>query len=323
MSTIFYPTWTPQTAFPVTQLTHGFTLGQQIYFDGFDWQLARADVVQTLRMATVAAVVNPDQFLAAFEGVMQWPAHNLTLGATYYLSDSVAGAVTPTAPPAAASLAQPCLKPITPDLVRLLEFVIPEPSVGSSSPTGTVTGFGGTIATLPPGWLLCNGAEYVGTSYPDLFAVIGTLYGTPNQIGNFKVPDLRGRYVVMADHGSSRLSNNGNGSAPFLAEGALANDLTARPSVAFSGTTSTQGNHTHTVNNAGSHSHSIPGGRQGGSGGYTATDTATSGLSTGTAGDHTHTLNTAGDHNHTLTITTGGDYQTRPESVVANYIIKT
>ena len=328
MSAIIYPSWTPQTGYPVTQAAHGFTLGQQIYFDGTNWLLASAAAVQTLRVATVGQVVSPDQFLAVFEGVLQWPAHGFTLGAVYYLSDSVPGAVTPTAPPAAASFAQPCLKAITPDLVRVLEFVIPEPSVGSASPTGTVIGFGGTVATLPPGWLLCNGGEYAGTQYPDLFGVIGTLYGTPNQIGNFKVPDLRGRYVVMADHGSSRLSNVTSGVAPFLAEGALANDMTRMPRAGVWGI-STAGAHTHTAQSAGAHTHSIDNSyRRNISGPFALGQTDPGGVNwsntvagnTGSAGAHTHGTDSQGNHTHTIT---GGDYQSRPESVVANYIIKT
>jgi len=89
MSAIIYPSWTPQTGHPVTQVGHGFTLGQQISFDGPTWLLASAASVQTLRVATVGQVVSADQFLAVFEGVLTWPAHGFTLGAVYYLSDSV------------------------------------------------------------------------------------------------------------------------------------------------------------------------------------------------------------------------------------------
>jgi len=189
-----------------------------------------------------------------------------------------------------------------------------------------VTGFGGTTATLPPGWLLCNGAEYAGTAYPDLFAVIGTLYGTPGQTGNFRVPDLRGRYVVMADHGSSRLSNNTNGASPFLAEGALANDMSRMPRAGAWATNST-GAHTHNTDSQGNHGHTqttyrTSGSSQGGTNQFGhATDNDFPQTSTiNAAGAHTHTVNANGAHTHTIS---GGDYQSRPESVVANYIIKT
>ena len=51
---------------------------------------------------------------------------------------------------------------------------------------------------LPPkGWLLCNGATHPVASYPRLYKVLGNLYGMPATPGTiFKVPDLRGRFVL-------------------------------------------------------------------------------------------------------------------------------
>lgn len=51
---------------------------------------------------------------------------------------------------------------------------------------------------LPPkGWLLCNGATHPVVTYPRLFKAIGNLYGMPATPGTiFKVPDLRGRFVM-------------------------------------------------------------------------------------------------------------------------------
>ena len=66
-------------------------------------------------------------------------------------------------------------------------------------PVGTPTGAvmiwsGGSTAapTLPVGWLLCDGSEYPQTTYPALYAVVGTTYQrTTPTAGNFFVPDLR------------------------------------------------------------------------------------------------------------------------------------
>jgi microcystin-dependent protein len=64
--------------------------------------------------------------------------------------------------------------------------------VTSYDPPGIVKDFAGTV--IPAGYLLCDGASYSTTSYPELFAAIGTTWGTAGA-GTFKVPNLiDGRY---------------------------------------------------------------------------------------------------------------------------------
>jgi microcystin-dependent protein len=53
--------------------------------------------------------------------------------------------------------------------------------------------YAGTVA--PAGWLACDGASYLRTDYPDLFAAIGTTYGAADGT-HFNVPDLKSRLVV-------------------------------------------------------------------------------------------------------------------------------
>ena len=214
MSALLQAPWGTATATPITQAGHGFTLGQQVYFDGTSWQLAIATGLATLRVATVAQVVDASRFLVMFEGAMQWPAHGLTLGATYYLSDATPGAITPIPPAAAASIDQPCVKPITPDFVRLIDYVIVDSAPASAFPSGTISPYAGQTSSIQSGWLLCDGAEYSQAVYPDLYGIILDYYGKA-AAGNFRVPDLRGRQLVMADQGSNRLSNNPNNSTAF------------------------------------------------------------------------------------------------------------
>jgi len=44
-----------------------------------------------------------------------------------------------------------------------------------STPTGAVISFGG--ASVPAGWLMCDGAPVSRTTYASLFAILGTVYG--------------------------------------------------------------------------------------------------------------------------------------------------
>ena len=63
---------------------------------------------------------------------------------------------------------------------------------GFVSPVGSVIAFAGSAA--PDGWLLCDGSNYSTVDYNDLYAVIGTSFGSSG--GNFLVPDLRTRVPV-------------------------------------------------------------------------------------------------------------------------------
>lgn len=60
-------------------------------------------------------------------------------------------------------------------------------------PIGTTIPFSGN-GDIPVGFLLCNGASVLRTAYPDLFAVIGTLYGAEDD-EHFNLPNLNGRFI--------------------------------------------------------------------------------------------------------------------------------
>ncbi len=73
-------------------------------------------------------------------------------------------------------------------------------------PLGIVQMWAGV--NVPDGYLLCNGAMLHVPDYPELYAAIGTAFNnTPDyqgrgQVtppGNFRLPDLRGRFVVGAN----------------------------------------------------------------------------------------------------------------------------
>jgi len=66
---------------------------------------------------------------------------------------------------------------------------------GGGTPAGVISAFGGTNA--PAGYLLCDGANNISrTTYPALFAVIGTTYGSGSGGDTFKLPDLRQKFPI-------------------------------------------------------------------------------------------------------------------------------
>jgi len=162
--------------------------------------------------------------------------------------------------------------------------------------TGIVVPWGS--ASIPSGFLECNGQAVSTTTYANLFSVIGYTYGNPGG-GNFNVPDLTDRTVVNKSNTKS------------LAQTGGANTVT--PTGNISGST---GSTTLTSCQIPSHSHGLQtsGNCQGGGLTFTGMGVARNTGSTGGGQSHSHTLSA----NYV------GDSQTNlPPYLVLVYIIKT
>jgi microcystin-dependent protein len=75
----------------------------------------------------------------------------------------------------------------------------------SPIPPGAVTAWAGDVtktATIPAGWLPCDGRAVGRDVYPALFRAIGVSYGQGNGVSSFNLPDLRGRVPLGAGQGS-------------------------------------------------------------------------------------------------------------------------
>jgi len=66
-------------------------------------------------------------------------------------------------------------------------------------PVGTILPFAG--ATVPFGFLLCDGSDVSRASYPLLFTALGTSWGAGDGSSSFSLPDLRGRFLRGVDGG--------------------------------------------------------------------------------------------------------------------------
>lgn len=62
---------------------------------------------------------------------------------------------------------------------------------------GEVRQFAGS--TAPSKWLICDGSAVSRTDYADLFAVIGTTYGTGDGSTTFNLPNFGGRTAIGAN----------------------------------------------------------------------------------------------------------------------------
>lgn len=69
--------------------------------------------------------------------------------------------------------------------------------------------------SVPPGWLLCDGAAISRTTYAALFAKIGTTWGPGNGATTFNLPDGRDRSLIGAS-GTRALGTTGGEAAHTL-----------------------------------------------------------------------------------------------------------
>ena len=185
-------------------------------------------------------------------------------------------------------------------------------SIVQGVPSGAV--FCIAVASVPSGYLECNGQSVSRTTFAALFAVIGTQYGSSNS-STFKVPDLRGEFIRGFDNGrgvdsgrsiaSSQSDQNDSHTHSFSASATTSNkSLTGnvrKISETFAGAGTTSGVFSKLSNQ---NAPLTPG---------SPDDSPTGGFSMDAS--HSHTLSVSG--------TTGGQGgEARPRNIAMMYVIK-
>ena len=174
------------------------------------------------------------------------------------------------------------------------------------------------IDYTPDDCLSCDGYSLQITDFEDLYKVIGTKFNQSSDAsGTFRIPD----YNI-----TKRFLQPGNGAGIQIEAGL--------PQHTHSGTTSSEGAHTHTAQSAGNHNHrpitdgkAVFNGLGGGGGGRGWYQSGDSGY-TSTDGAHTHTTTSNGAHTHTMTTgnasntTYGGSTTVQPPSQLVHICIK-
>lgn len=145
--------------------------------------------------------------------------------------------------------------------------------ITAALPVGAIILWSGSIASIPAGWVLCNGSS--------------------------STPDLRDRFVVGAGSTYAVGSTGGSANATLVSHS---------HTVSASGTTGSAGSHSHSVNDP-THAHgnvlgspsaqvtSLPSTEPGFTTGITnngTTAAAATGISINAAGDHTHSVSVSG-----------------------------
>lgn len=193
---------------------------------------------------------------------------------------------------------------------------------GSIFPPGIIWEYGGSSA--PTGWLLCDGSAVSRTTYANLFAVVGTAYGSGDGSTTFNLPDKRGKFSVGADGTYARGSTGGSTTTSSAGShnhtgsaGATTLTTSQIPSHTHTATVTDPG-HVHTQICTGNIAYSGGVNTNGGNNFTGNTGSSVTGISVsigsaGGDGSHTHTISTDGTHTHTVT----------PPYVASNFIIKT
>ncbi|SDU08373.1 tail fiber protein [Stappia sp. ES.058] len=91
------------------------------------------------------------------------------------------------------------------------EFTIAGQPLPTGAPAGSIMPF--ATSTPPAGWLVCNGASVSRATYTDLFATVGTTFGSGDGSTTFNLPDLRGEFVRGWDNGRGVDNGRAFGSA--------------------------------------------------------------------------------------------------------------
>lgn len=160
---------------------------------------------------------------------------------------------------------------------------------GAGVPTGIIQPYAGAAA--PTGYVLCYGQAISRVTYEDLYAIIGTTYGTGDGSTTFNVPDLRGRFPLGKDDMG----------------GVAANRVTAAQGKTLGGSDGEEDVEL-TTDEIPSHTHQMGGslGTEVGNDRYTITNGGSGGTS------------------YTSTATGGGEaHNNMPPYLTLNYIIKT
>ncbi len=78
-------------------------------------------------------------------------------------------------------------------LQKIRDWLGIESAILKQVPRGVVFPFGGSVA--PDGFLICDGSAISRTTYADLFAVIGTIYGNGDGSTTFNLPNLTDKFI--------------------------------------------------------------------------------------------------------------------------------
>lgn len=93
-------------------------------------------------------------------------------------------------------------------VLTALIWVIPSAAMAQAN-AGELKMWAGPLDTIPTGWLPCDGSQLLRANFPELFAVIGTNFGSGDGATTFNLPDFRDRSPMGASQDESGIPKTG------------------------------------------------------------------------------------------------------------------
>ena len=81
------------------------------------------------------------------------------------------------------------------------------PNQDAGIPTATIVPW--STASVPTGFLECDGSAVSRSTYSDLFAIVGTTYGTGDGSSTFNLPNLQDKVAVSKSNNKALASTGG------------------------------------------------------------------------------------------------------------------
>lgn len=131
-------------------------------------------------------------------------------------------------------------------------------AAGVGLPVGTIVPW--AKASVPSGFLLCDGSAVSRTTYADLYAIIADAYGAGDGSTTFNVPNIRGKQMVFDDASTYVVGGSAGSSALDITSNAtITNNQSITGNVTISGNIA---NTALTTNQIPEHSHAMFGATQ-------------------------------------------------------------
>lgn len=187
----------------INQNSHGFSVGNVLYYNGSSYVKAQANAASTAEVVgIVSVVIDANNFTLFMSGYLS-TLSGLTAGTVYFLSDSVAGGYSSTEPSTVGYISRPLFVAVSTTAAIVANFrgkIIP--ANGYSITWNSATTSSITLSAYN-GYACNNGASLITFTIPATAAVGDTYIIAGNSSGGWKLQANTGQVIHVGSTASS------------------------------------------------------------------------------------------------------------------------